>query len=86
MGSNSTAQSQQRVLSTMINCKISYSAPTASEHGVSEDSSHTVHLATRCGDDIMKGKPTNNMSLKWLKVTPSAQEGLYSKKVHETKL
>ena len=54
---------------------------------INEDSSHTVHLATRCGWWHHERNTYSCTSLKWLKVTISTQkcshtfqEGLYSKK------
>ena len=72
------------------NCKISYSAPTASEQDQQKQQLLCVArwtvllIATHCGYDTMKGTPTHDT---WLKVIVSTQkhphtfqEGSYSKK------
>ena len=91
--SNQEVSNVSNVRSITRNCKISYSAPTASEQDQERQQLLCVArwtvllIATHCGYDIMKGTPTHDTSLKWLKVIVSTQkrphtfqEGSYSKK------
>ena len=74
------------VHSTTRNCKISYSAPTASELGSMKTAAILFTQPPVVVDNIMKGTPTDDMSLKWLEVTFSRKSApMPSRKVYISK-